>query len=239
MFLSFLFKKKNPKDEKLKRQLEEIIGFKPKELLYYKMALRHSSANKKQKEIRYNNERLEFLGDSVISTVASAMLYEKYPNAPEGILSVLRSMLVSRKSLNRVASELGLIRLMQYKEGRNNEIKNITGNSFEALVGAIYFDKGYAACEIFVNMIFDKYFDVANLMKHNTDYKSRLLQYSQKEKFALVIDTFESMEACEKLYHFETEICIDGKFVATGKGWTKKEAEQMASLSALKYLGRE
>ena len=76
-------------------------------------------------------------------------------------------------------------------------------------------------------------------MKHNTDYKSRLLQYSQKEKFALVIDTFESMEACEKLYHFETEICIDGKFVAMGKGWTKKEAEQMASLSALKYLGRE
>ena len=239
MFLSFLFKKKNPKDEKLKRQLEEILGFKPKDVLYYKMALRHSSANKKQKEIRYNNERLEFLGDSVISTVASAMLYEKFPNAPEGILSVLRSMLVSRKSLNRVASELGLKRLMQYKEGKNNELKNITGNSFEALVGAIFFDAGYAACDKFVNRVFDTYFDVNNLMKHNSDYKSRLLQYSQKEKFDLVIDTFETMAECEKQYHFETEICIDGKFAATGKGWTKKEAEQMASLAALKYLGRE
>ena len=239
MFLSFLFKKKNPKDEKLKRQLEQILGFKPKDILYYKMALRHSSANKKQKEIRYNTERLEFLGDAVISTVASAMLYQKYPNAPEGVLSVLRSMLVSRKSLNRVASELDLKKLMQYKEGKNNELKNITGNSFEALVGAIYFDRGYGACETFVNKIFDRYFDVENLMRHNSDYKSRLLQYSQKEKFDLVIDTFESMEACEKQYHFVTEICISGKFVSTGKGWTKKEAEQMAAYEALKILGRE
>ena len=92
MFLSFLFRKKNPKDEKLRKQLEKILGFKPKEILYYKMALRHASANQKQKEIRYNNERLEFLGDSVISTIASVMLYEKYPQSTEGELSVLRSM---------------------------------------------------------------------------------------------------------------------------------------------------
>ncbi|MBO7134777.1 MAG: ribonuclease III [Bacteroidales bacterium] len=239
MFLSFLFRKRNSKDEKLRKQLESIIGFKPKDIMLYKMALRHSSANKKQKEIRYNNERLEFLGDSVISTVASAMLYEKYPKAPEGVLSVLRSMLVSRKSLNRVATELDLKRLMQYKEMRDNEVKNLTGNSLEALVGAIYFDKGYKACETFVRSIFIRFFDVDNLMKHNSDYKSRLLQYSQKEKFTLLIDTFESMEACEKQYHFETEICINGKFVAIGKGWTKKEAEQMASYDALKFLGRE
>jgi len=239
MFLSFLFKKKNPKDEKLAKQLESILGFKPKEILYYKMALRHASANKKQKEIRYNNERLEFLGDSVISTIASVMLYERYPNAPEGVLSVLRSMLVSRKSLNRIASELDFKRLMQYKETKNNEQKNITGNSFEALVGAIYFDKGYKKCETFVRSIFMRFYDVDNLMKQNSDYKSRLLQYSQKEKFNLLIDTFESMEACEKQYHFETEICIDGKFIAIGKGWTKKEAEQMASYKVLKYLGRE
>ncbi|MBQ5423679.1 MAG: ribonuclease III [Bacteroidales bacterium] len=239
MFLSFLFRKKNPKDEKLRKQLEKILGFKPKEILYYKMALRHASANQKQKEIRYNNERLEFLGDSVISTIASVMLYEKYPQSTEGELSVLRSMLVSRKSLNRVANELQLKRLMQYKEGRTNEQKNITGNSFEALVGAIFFDKGYAVCDKFVRGIFEHYFDVENLMKHNSDYKSRLLQYSQKEKFALDIDTFESMEACEKLYHFVTEICIDGKFMASGKGWTKKEAEQMASYEVLKILGRE
>ena len=239
MFLSFLFKKKNPKDEKFRRQLEGVLGFKPKELMHYRMALRHPSANKKQKQIRYNNERLEFLGDSVISLVASAMLYERFPNAPEGILSVLRSMLVSRKSLNRVASELDLKKLMQYKETKSNEEKNITGNSLEALVGAVYLDAGYGVSEKFVRGIFFRFFDIDNLMKHNSDYKSRLLQYSQKEKFNLLIDTFESMEACEKQYHFETEICIDGKFVAIGKGWTKKEAEQMASLSALKFLGRE
>jgi len=239
MFLSFLFRKKNLKDKKLRLQLKEIIGFKPKNIIFYKMALRHSSANSKSKDIRYNNERLEFLGDSIISAIASAMLYEKYPKSPEGELSVLRSMLVSRKSLNRVASELGLKRLMQYKEGKNNELKNITGNSFEALVGAIYFDKGYAVCEKFVNGIFSRFFDINNLMKHNTDYKSRLLQYSQKEKFSLVIDTFESMESFEKVYHFITEICVNGKFLASGKGWTKKEAEQMASYAVLKILGRE
>ena len=236
MFLSFLFRKRNPKDEKLRKQLERLLGFKPKEILYYKMALRHASANLKQKEIRYNNERLEFLGDSVISTIASVMLYEKYPNAPEGILTVLRSMLVSRKSLNRVASELELKRFMQYKESKNNDEKNISGNSFEALVGAIYFDRGYKECEKFVRNVFIRFFDIDNLMKHN---RSRLLQYSQKEKFPLVIDTFESMESCEKLYHFVTEICINNKFVSTGKGWTKKEAEQKASYEALKFLGRE
>jgi len=239
MFLSFLFRKKNPKDEKLRKQLAAILGFKPREILYYKMALRHASANKKQKDVRYNNERLEFLGDSVISAISSVMLYEKYPKSTEGELSVLRSMLVSRKSLNRVASELGLKKLMQYKEGKANELKNITGNSFEALVGAIYFDRGYAVCEKFVRGIFTSFFDVDNLMKHNSDYKSRLLQYSQKEKFALVVDTFESMESCEKIYHFVTEICVDGKFMASGKGWTKKEAEQMACYEVLKLLGRE
>ena len=239
MFLSFLFRKRNPKDEKLRKQLERFLGFKPKEIMHYKMALRHASANLKQKEIRYNNERLEFLGDSVISTIASAMLYEKYPNAPEGILTVLRSMLVSRKSLNRVASELELKKFMQYKESKINDEKNITGNSFEALVGAIYMDLGYHECEKFVINVFYRFFDIDNLMKHNSDYKSRLLQYSQKEKFTLVIDTFESMETCEKLYHFVTEICINNKFVSTGKGWTKKEAEQKASYEALKFLGRE
>lgn len=239
MFLSFLFRKKNPKDEKLRKQLKMVLGFKPREILYYKMALRHASANKKQKDVRYNNERLEFLGDSIISVIASVMLYEKYPKSSEGELSVLRSMLVSRKSLNRVATELDLKKLMQYKEGRANELKNITGNSFEALVGAIYFDRGYAVCEKFIRNIFARFFDVENLMKHNSDYKSRLLQYSQKEKFALVIDSFECMEACEKLYHYVTEICVDGKFIASGKGWTKKEAEQMASYEVLKILGRE
>lgn len=239
MFLSFLFKKKNPKDNNLKQKLKDILGFKPKELIYYKMALRHSSANKKQREISYNNERLEFLGDSVISMVTSVMLYERFPKADEGTLSILRSTLVSRKSLNRIASDLGLKKLMQYKEGKNNEVKNITGNSLEAIVGAIYFDRGYKYCEKFVRELFAHYYDIDNLMKQNDDYKSRLLQCSQKEKFELIIDTYENMEACEKQYHFVTEICIDGKFISSGKGWAKKDAEQMASYNALKVLKRE
>lgn len=239
MFLSFLFKKKNPQDEKLREQLKNILGFNPKNILYYKMALRHSSANKKQKDIKYNNERLEFLGDSVISLVSSVMLYQRFPKAPEGVLSVLRSTLVSRKSLNRIASDMGLKKLMLYKESKNNEIKNITGNSLEALVGAIYFDKGYKVCDKFVVEMFERYYDIDNLMKQNDDYKSRLLQCSQKEKFDLIIDTYESMEGCERQYHFVTEICIDGKFVASGKGWSKKDAEQVASYEALKVIDRE
>ncbi|MCF0207548.1 MAG: ribonuclease III [Bacteroidales bacterium] len=238
MFLSFLFKKKNPKDEKLKKKLESILGFKPKNLLLYKMALRHSSANLKRSEIHYNNERLEFLGDSVLSMYTSVLLYDKFPTAPEGTLSVLRSTLVSRKSLNRIASDLQLIKLMQFKDNKNNEVKNIIGNSFEALVGAIYFDRGDKVCEKFIRDIFARYYDIDNLMAQNEDYKSRLLQCSQKEKFCLEFDTFESMEGRDKKYHFVTEICIEGRFVAMGKGWSKKDAEQAASLKALEYLGR-
>ncbi len=239
MFLSFLFKKKNSKDKNLEQKLTDILGFKPKKLIYYKMALRHSSANKNQKEISYNNERLEFLGDSVISTITSVMLYGRFPKADEGTLSILRSTLVSRKSLNRIATDLGLKKLMQYKERKNNEVKNITGNSLEALVGAIYFDRGYKCCEKFVVELFARFYDIDNLMKQNDDYKSRLLQYSQKKKSDLIIDTYENMETNEKQYHFVTEICIDGKFISSGKGWSKKDAEQMASYNALKVLNRE
>lgn len=239
MIFSFLFKKKNPHDQKLTKQLEKILGFKPKHLLYYKIALRLSVTNVKFKEIRCKNERLEFLGDSVITLIVSSYLYQKFNDAPEGVLSVLRATIVSRKSLNRIAAEIGLKSIITQKETKFLEDKNITGNSLEALVGAIYFDRGFAACEKFVISLIEKFFDVNNLIKQNDDFKSKLLQISQKEKFSLSIDTFENMEANEKIYHFETEICIEDRFIASSKGWTKKEAEQKACFNVLKILGRE
>lgn len=234
-----LFKRENSEDKKFRKQLQEILGFNPSNLSYYKLAVQHGSLKKSKKGKRDNNERMEFLGDSVIGLIASLLVYRKYPHAPEGVLTILRSTLVSRKSLNHIAEDMGIKRIVRYRDMSISETKDISGNSLEALVAAVYFDKGYKKCEKFVIDLFAKYFDLDNIIKQHTDYKSALVQCSQKEKFELLVDTFESMEDRDKQYHFVSEICINGKFVAVGKGWTKKDAEQLAAKSALQKLGKE
>lgn len=233
----FLFRKKNPESAELAERLAIILGFKPRNLNYYKEALRHSSANNiKGKEV-YNNERLEFVGDAILGAIISDILYKKYPRANEGKLSILRSTMINRKSLNNIALELKINDLMIYRQiTQQSAMKNIGGNSFEALVGAIYYDRGYKYCIKFVNKIIETYFDLTNLMKQNTDFKSKLLQLGQKYKLEIKINTFENLEADEKHQHFLSEIFLDNLFISEGKGWTKKEAEQIASKIALDVL---
>ncbi len=235
--MSFLFFRKiSVEDKTLSKELRRIIGFKPGNLFYYKQALRHSSVSGKQSLKFANNERLEFVGDAIISAIVSDILFEFYPNAKEGKLSILRSTIVNRKALNSIASDLKIAELMDYKHSPQNNMKNMGGNSFEALVGAIYYDKGYKKCIIFIKMIIEKYFNLEKLIEQNTDYKSRLLQYVQKHKLELIIDTVENVERNEKNQHFICEICIENKYIASGKGWSKKDAEQQASKRALKSI---
>jgi ribonuclease-3 len=233
----FLFKKRNPEDKELIVILAKIFGFKPNNLSIYKEALRHSSASSIKINGYYSNERLEFIGDAILGAITSDILYKKFPKANEGHLSVLRSTIINRKSLNNIAMDLNLSKLITFRQvSQHKAMKNIGGNSFEALVGAIYYDKGYNYCIKFIQKIIDVYFDLDNLIKQNTDFKSKLLQHSQKNKLGLKINTFENVEANEKNQHFLSEIFIDNLFISEGKGWTKKDAEQIASRKALDVI---
>lgn len=231
-----LFRKKTEEDKSLSKKLKEILGFKPRDIEFYKTALRHASAGLINNGKVYNNERLEFVGDAIISAVISDILYRKYPKANEGKLSILRSTIVNRKELNRVACALNINQLLVYKKTMESSMKNMGGNSLEAIVGAVYFDRGYKYCVLFMGKIISNYFDISNIMKKNADYKSKLLQFVQKHKINLIISTTENVEGNEKTQHFLSEVCLDGVFLAEGKGWSKKEAEQIAAMNALKKL---
>lgn len=230
------FGKKSESDKLLQKKLIQILGFKPRDLFYYKQALRHASAVGKNNNRNSNNERLEFVGDAIMNAIISDILFVYFPKADEGKLSILRSTIVNRKTLNKIASDLDIPGLMEYRTSTQNVMKNMGGNSFEAIVGAIFYDRGYSYCGKFLKSIVDKHFDLSNLITQNTDYKSRLLQHIQKCKLDLLIDTFENVELNEKNQHFICEICINSQYVASGKGWSKKEAEQIASKNALKKI---
>ena len=233
----FRRKKKQSQDQLFKKNLIKILGFKVCNVQLYKEALRHSSAKKIKKGVYYNNERLEFVGDSVLSTIVSDILFKKFPEAKEGELSVFRSMLISRKSLNNIANNMMLNKIITHQ---NNipyiAMKNIGGNTFEALIGAIYYDKGYKFCTKFVSKIINLYFDLDHIKEQNTDYKTKLLQLAQKSKAVIFVETFENIECCEKNQHFLSEIVWNQQFLSQGKGWTKKEAEQSAAKKGLQSL---
>lgn len=232
----FLLKRISREDKNLIYSLKTILGFKPHNLELYETALRHSSAGIKRDGEIYNNERLEFVGDSILSAVVSDVLYSKFPKANEGKLSILRSSIVNRKSLNEIALELKIDDIIVFRNSAKSSMKNMAGNSLEALTGAVYFDRGYKYCKIFILKIINQYFDLNTLMKENADYKSKLLQLMQKHKLDIAFNTFENCEANEKIHHFSCEICLNNAYLAEGKGWSKKEAEQKASFEALKKL---
>lgn len=232
----FLIKKKNPQEKILFRKLKKILGFKPHNIELYEKALRHSSASRTDNGELSNNERLEFVGDAIIGTIISDILYQKFPKANEGKLSILRSTIINRNSLNSIALSLNINELIISRNISSTLTKNIGGNSLEALVGAVYYDKNYDHCVKFVSRIINEYFDLNNLMRQNADFKSKLLQLVQRNKINLVIETFENVEANEKNQHFLSEIFLDNLFLSDGKGWTKKEAEQIASKKALSIL---
>jgi len=232
----FLFKRKTGQDRILSRNIKKITGFRISNLELYKTALRHSSAGIVFEGRICNNERLEFVGDSILNAVVSDILYEKFPKANEGKLSVLRSAIVNRKTINKIAEDLKLDEMIIYRNTSNSPMKNIAGNTFEALVGALYFDKGYNCCKLFINKIIAKNFKLDDLTKQTMDYKSKLLQFMQKYKLDISFNTFENCESNEKNFHFSCEICLNNQFLSEGKAWSKKEAEQKASYDALKVL---
>ncbi len=214
-------------------EIERIIGFKPKKIENFEKAFTHRSINKVDEDgnpISY--ERLEFLGDSMLSSVIAAHLFKEVPTGDEGYLTKMRSKIVSRDHLNELGKDLHLIKYVESKVNPNHFGDNIHGNLFEALVGAIYLDQGYLVCEKFIHKrVVEPYVDIPRLEGKVTSYKSLLIEWCQKEKRYFHYDIFEDNGiGGERL--FGVKLSIDDKVIAKARATSKKKAEEKASQRA-------
>ncbi|RIA11025.1 RNAse III [Flavobacteriaceae bacterium MAR_2010_72] len=214
-------------------QLRKILKFKPKDKELYLKAFTHRSMNIKDiKGNAVNYERLEFVGDAMLSAVIASYLFSKVPHGDEGYLTKMRSKVVSREHLNELGRELRLIDLVESKIPKSNFGNNIHGNLFEALVGAIYLDKGYKYCEKFIyNRVIDPHVDIEKLEGKVISYKSLLIEWCQKEKKTFDYQVYEDT-GNDELKHFSVKLSINDKVVAKARATSKKKAEEKASKRA-------
>lgn len=201
--------------------------------MYYKKAFIHSSIKKttsKGKSVNY--ERLEFLGDALLSSVIALYLFKKIPNGSEGYLTQMRSKIVSREHLNEIGSDLGLIKFVKSNVPKKNFGEDIHGNIFEALVGAVFLDKGYNTCSKFIDKtVIEPYVDIERLEGKITSYKSVLIEWCQKMKKNIQYEIYEDT-GNDTLKHFSVKLLINNEILAKGRATSKKKAEEIASKRA-------
>ncbi len=229
----FQKKSRSSEDGNFFALIEKIIGSKPINLRYYHKAFTHRSSNKlDEKGNPINYERLEFLGDSMLSSVIAAYLYKEAPLGDEGYLTKMRSKIVSREHLNELGRDLHLIDYVESKVPFSHFGENIHGNIFEALVGAIFLDKGYAGCEEFIQKrVIIPYVDIARLEGKVISYKSLLIEWCQKEKMNFNYEIFDD-NGNDGQKHFAVKLSIDNKLIAKARATSKKKAEEIASKRA-------
>ncbi|WP_274476384.1 ribonuclease III [Mangrovimonas aestuarii] len=211
----------------------KILGFRPKTIRYYKKAFTHRSMNLKDGEGNaINYERLEFLGDAMLGSVIASHLYLEVPGGDEGYLTKMRSKVVSREHLNELGKELGLIDLVESKIPKGQFGDNIHGNLFEALIGAIFLDRGYKYCEKFIyKRVIIPYVDIGKLEGKVISYKSLLIEWCQKEKRTFDYNVYDDT-GNDDVRHFAVKLSIDGKVVTKARATSKKKAEEKASKRA-------
>ena len=228
-----IFNSSSP-DKQLLLQLEHLLGFTPTHISYYRLALMHRSKPEDQTD---SNERLEFLGDAILGAIIAEYLFKKYPYQPEGYLPELRSRIVRRETMNNVALRMGLNKLVQYNQNdRGLSRSHIFGNALEALIGAVYLDQGFIKTRKFIlNQLVREYIDLDTMESTDTNYKNQLLSWAQRNNKELAFDTIdEKTEGSRKL--FTVGIMLDNELVASGTGYNKKEAGQVAAQKALEVL---
>ena len=217
------------------RKLRKVIGFWPRQQKLYELAFIHkSTAQTDDADRLINNERLEFLGDAILGSVIGEYLYEKYPEENEGFLTKMRSKMVNGDKLSELALIMELDQILQNNVVNDQSLKHISGDALEALIGAIYLDKGYTKAKHFIlEKIVKKHLDIHELEKLETNYKSQLIEWAQKEK--KVVTFYTDSEPYEP-NSFISYASIDDRLYGSGSGSTKKEAEQQAALETLNEL---
>ena len=229
------------KDSELRKALHSMLGFYPRNLEIYRIALAHKShVYRNRKGRSFNNERLEFLGDAILEAVVSDIVFHRFERRSEGFLTSTRSKIVQRSSLNRLAKEIGLERLLQVPSQRRGHNSNIGGNAFEALVGAIYLDRGYKTCQWFVeNKIVGCLLDIENVANKEVNFKSKLLEWTQKNRVQVDFENEETLDEKNDSPLFNSTILLEGLTAGEGRGYSKKESQQRASRDALTRLRRD
>jgi ribonuclease III len=223
-------------EKELFTSLKNMLGFYPGNIELYKQAFRHSSKSREVKEgFRDSNERLEFLGDAILGSIIAEYLFRVFPFRDEGFLTKMRSKMVSRQQHHKIAVKMGLKKFMDAKiePGRPG---SALGDCFEALIGAVYLDKGYPKTRKFVlERVIKVHFDIDELEQQDQDYKSRVIEYAQKNKikfdFRLV-----SEEGLNHEKEFVVELFLDGELSGKGRHFSKKGAEQAAAEAAVVSL---
>lgn len=234
-FIHKIFKKdsRSPEDGIFFDAIKKITGFDPLELEHYRRAFTHRSSNKLDSNgYPVNYERMEFLGDAMLSSVIAAHLFMEVPSGDEGYLTKMRSKIVSREHLNELGRDLNLIRFIDSKIAPIHFGENVHGNVFEALVGAIYLDRGYPFCELFIQKcVIEPYVDIARLEGKVISYKSLLIEWCQKEKQTFHYDVFED-NGIDGQRLYGVRLSIGNKVIAKARATSKKKAEEKASQRA-------
>lgn len=221
------------KDKMFYRAIDDMFGFVPHNIELYKLALIHKSASIVLENGQHiNNERLEFLGDAIIESVSSDYLFIEFPDKNEGFLTQLRSKMVSRQTLNSVAKRIGLDEHVITNSSSSSSQKHIYGDAFEAMMGAIYLDQGYDFVNrLLINKIFTKYLKLETLAESETDFKSRLIEWCQKNHHSIDFVTTHDKTYSSTHPFFYSKVMIDNIEMGHGAGESKKEAEQRAAFS--------
>lgn len=228
-----IFNSRAEKDGFFFRGIKAILGFAPHDISIYEIAFTHRSANlKSDKGILINYERLEFLGDAMLGAVIAAHLFKKVPSGDEGYLTKMRSKVVSREHLNELGRDLDLLRYVKTNIPVENFGTNIHGNLFEALVGAIYQDRGFSYCEKFIQKrVIKPYVDIEKLEGKITSYKSLVIEWCQKHKKTFEFEIYDDT-GNDTVKHFAVKLKIDDVIVAKARETSKKKAEERASKRA-------
>ena len=229
-FLRRIVKPQNKKDEDFYYELKDLLNFKPINLSHYKKSFTHRSLKlMDDKGNPINYERLEFLGDAILGSVMASYLYKRVPEGDEGYLTQMRSKVVSREHLNTLGKDLDLIRFVKSNISKEHISNNIYGNIFEALIGAIYLDRGYNYCNQFIyEQVILPYVDIERLEGKISSYKGYVIEWCQKNKRKYKFESYEDSGNQNKK-HFSVRVSIDGNVIGKGRATSKKKAEEIAA----------
>ncbi len=217
-------------DKQLKQTIRGILGFKPRNIYLYHLAFLHKSATQETNNgIKINNERLEFLGDAILDAVAADYLFKTFPTKDEGFLTEMRSKIVSRAMLNKLSQKMGIDQLIQLDSSSAGTFRSCNGDAFEALIGAIYLDKGYDFTrKIILDRIISRYFDMNELVNQEVNFKSKIIEWSQHEKKQVQFLVLDEVGSGYKKQYI-VELLVDGEAISRGQDYSIKGAEQNAA----------